>query len=156
MADSVGKKAKKNLRDLGQDSFETLKEQPKEVVKDAVEQVTGQESSPQEQVQGETNQERLAQIEQKEQARKRSRMAAHKEELKVISQRKRKEEEERRRMEAEKEAMEKRKEESEKSAGLPEPSSKPKRGLIRRGMNAAKKKVEQMKTRIETRFKSMG
>lgn len=171
MDGSVGKKAKKNIQDLAQESFERIKKEPGEVARSSKEQLSGIETSDK------TEAAELVEQEKKEQEdREKSKrlMGAHRQELEDIkkaeafkeAQEKIQEgkgvniseisglsEKQKESLRKQKEAVLKRREEGKKEPKpLAEPSTKPKRGLWQR----AKRKIEQMKTRVETRFKSMG
>lgn len=177
MSDSVGKKAKKGIQDLAQGSFEKIKQEPGEVVRSAGDQLTGLESSPSK-VPSEASQ--VAEEKRKEEKDKQKSerlMSAHQKELQDIkkaevfreTQKKIQQgeavnisaipglsEEQKSILRAQRETLEesrkKQKEATEKSKGVVEPSTKRKRGIFQK----AKSKVQQMKTRIETKFKSVG
>jgi hypothetical protein len=176
LSNPVGKKAKKSIQDLARESFEKIKEEPGEVVKSAGEQLTGTQTS-ESQVASEAYQVADEQRKQKVDRQKSQRlMSAHQKELEDIRktellrevQEKIQQgeavsisdlagisEEQKSNLRAQQDMVQENRKAQDmvkKSQGLQEPSTKRKRGIFQR----AKKKVEQMKTRIETKFKSVG
>jgi hypothetical protein len=173
LGNSIGKKTKKNIQDLAQESFERIKKEPGEVARSTKEQLTGIDTSDKIETADLVEQERK---EQEDREKSKRLMGAHRQELKDIKRAEAFEKAQEKILEGkevnileipgltkkqkeslrkQKEAVSKAKEEKEsrgKSRPLAEPSTKPKRGLWQK----AKRKIEQMKTRVETRFKSMG
>lgn len=174
MSNPVSKKAKKNIQDLAQDSFERIAKEPAEVARSVKEQVSGIEPS---EVTPDYDIVQERQKEEKDRQKSRRLMGAHRQELEDIRRGKTFKEvqtkieggedvnisaiaglsqEQKDVLRTQKETALQRKREQQKmverTRGLVEPTSKRRRGIFQR----VKNKVEQMRTRIETKFKSVG